>query len=121
MPAISEENCGPVRPRIAAWTLLRFLATFSLFIGDYSLLSLRLICVAFFLAVAIYLVLSRREPLALLLPFACPMLMALYGIPFTFFSAMSRAAWARVASRAAISAQAAARSGSRPRRSRQAA
>lgn len=87
MPAISEDNCGPVRPRIAAWTLLGFLAAFSLCIGDYSFLSLRLICVAFFLATAVYLVLSRKQPLTLRLPFACPLLMALYGIGQVLWSA----------------------------------
>ena len=72
--------------RAAAWTLFGVLAAFSLFIGDYSLLSLRLICAVLFSAGALYLVLARRQQLSVSLPFICPLLMALYGVGQTLWS-----------------------------------
>jgi O-antigen ligase len=66
--------------------LFGVLAALSLFIGDYSLLSLRLICAALFLGVAAYLIFAGKQPLRFTLPFACPLLMACYGIGQTLWS-----------------------------------
>jgi O-antigen ligase len=84
MPAFPAEESS--RSGAAAWTLFGFLAAFSLFIGDYSVLSLRLICAALFAAAVFYLVLVRKQPLPLTLPFLCPLLMALYGLGQTLWS-----------------------------------
>lgn len=69
-----------------AGALFELLAAFSLFIGDYSQLSLRLICAALLLLSALYLVLSRKEPVRFTLPFVCPMLMGCYGLAQTLWS-----------------------------------
>lgn len=80
MPEFSEA------PRPVVWALFALLAAFSLFIGDYSQLSLRLISAALLLLSAFYLVLSRKEPLRFTLPFLCPMLMGCYGLAQTLWS-----------------------------------
>lgn len=80
MPELSEA------PRPVAWALFALLAAFSLFIGDYSLLSVRLISAFLFLLSAVYLVSSRKQPLRLTLPFLCPMLMGCYGLAQTLWS-----------------------------------
>jgi O-antigen ligase len=80
MPELSEA------PRPIAWALFALLAAFSLFIGDYSLLSVRLICACLFLVAATYLFRARKRPLRYTLPFLCPLLMGCYGLGQTLWS-----------------------------------
>jgi O-antigen ligase len=85
-PCSARSRAGDRHARATAWALFGFLAAFSLFIGDYSSLSIRLICAALFLAAAVYLILARNQQLRLTLPSVCPLLMALYGAGQTLWS-----------------------------------
>jgi O-antigen ligase len=80
MPGLSET------PRAAACVLFALLAAFSLFVGDYSQLSLRLICAIMFLTSAAYLVFTRKQSIRFTLPFLCPLLMGCYGVGQTLWS-----------------------------------
>jgi O-antigen ligase len=80
MPGLSET------PRAAACVLFALLAAFSLFIGDYSQLSLRLICAILFSTSAAYLVFTRKQSIRFTLPFLCPLLMGCYGVGQTLWS-----------------------------------
>jgi O-antigen ligase len=74
------------REQIAAWALLGLVALFSLFIGDYSQFSLRLVSAMLFVAATVYLTLGCRERIRFSLPFVCPFAMALYGAGQTAWS-----------------------------------
>lgn len=71
---------------ISAWILFGALAAFSLFIGDYSQISLHVASALLFLLAAVYLVRNLRAPLRFSLAFACPLLMGLYGLGQTLWS-----------------------------------
>jgi hypothetical protein len=72
--------------RIAAWILCAVLAAYSFVIGDYTLVSVRIVSLVLFIAAAIYLAVSWKKPLHFSLAFVCPFLMCLYGIGQTIWS-----------------------------------
>ncbi len=73
-------------PRFAALLLFGLLCGYSLFVGDYSQFSLRIISALVFALTALYLALEWKQNLSFCFAFICPLAMFLYGLGQTAWS-----------------------------------
>jgi O-antigen ligase len=81
-------HCGnaPRLDRTMAVILFCLPAAYSLFVGDYTLISVRIISSALFLVTTVYFAAAPKKPLHFSLAFLAPLLMCLYGVGQTIWS-----------------------------------